>query len=71
VLRERGGRSGKLARHPELADCLYLVRCGVPYDIAYGLDEAERMAYVVTFGTLDGLRFDWKRLAWEDDPAMG
>jgi len=50
---------------------LYLVRCGVPYDIAYGLDEAERMAYVVTFGTLDGLRFDWKRLAWEDDPAMG
>ena len=38
-----GGRSGKLTRHPALVDCLYLVRCGVPYDVAFELDEAERL----------------------------
>jgi hypothetical protein len=45
-------------------DSLYLVRCGVPYDVAFGLDDAARMAYTVVFGMLDGLNFDWKRLRW-------
>jgi hypothetical protein len=44
---------------------LYLVNCGVPYDVAFGLDEAERMAHVVIFGELSGLKFDWKRFSWE------
>jgi hypothetical protein len=39
----------------------------VPYDIAFGLDDAERMAHVVTFGRLDGLLFDWKRLRWTEN----
>jgi hypothetical protein len=45
---------------------LYLVSRGVPYDIAFGLDDAERMAHVVTFGRLDGYLFDWKKLRWSE-----
>lgn len=51
-------------RHPELTDCLYLVRNGVPFDVAFSLQPDERMAYIIVFGTLDGHRFDWKTLQW-------
>lgn len=47
-------------------DCLYLVTRGVPYDVAFGLEAAERMAYVVVVGTLAGLKFDWQSLQWSD-----
>jgi hypothetical protein len=49
-----------------LLDCLYLVNFGVPYDVAFGLDEAERMAYVVACGTLGDLSFNWHKLRWDD-----
>jgi hypothetical protein len=38
----------------------------VPYDVAFELDEAERMAYVVVLGRLSGLQFDWRQLRWDD-----
>jgi len=44
---------------------LYLVGCGVPYEIAFGLDEAERIAHIVSFGTLAGMSFDWRHLRWD------
>ena len=47
-------------------DCLYLVSCGVPYEVAFGLDEAERIAHVVVFGTMAGLSFDWQSLRWNE-----
>jgi len=37
----------------------------VPYDVVFGLDDAERMAYVVVLGSLDGAKFDWRRLRWD------
>jgi len=36
----------------------------VPYNVAFELDDDERMAYVVAFGVLDGLTFDWAKLKW-------
>jgi hypothetical protein len=38
----------------------------VPYELAFGLDDAERMAHVVTLGSLDGQTFDWRRLRWAE-----
>jgi hypothetical protein len=38
----------------------------VPYDVAFGLDEAERIAYVVVLASLGGLKFDWRRLRWDE-----
>ena len=70
--RGRGGgktvRPGKLSRHPDLIDCLYLVRNGVPFDVAFSLPDDERIAFVVALGSLDGRRFDWNRMEWDEEP---
>jgi hypothetical protein len=57
-----GRHGGKLSRHPDLIDCLYLVRNGVPFDVAFSLPTDERMAFVVALGSLDGRTFDWRTL---------
>jgi hypothetical protein len=41
---------------------LYLVKNGVPFDVAFSLPVDERLAYVVVFGTLEG------RTAHSGDP---
>ncbi len=38
----------------------------MPFDVAFSLDETERLAWVVALGTLDGRAFDWRALAWVD-----
>jgi hypothetical protein len=48
-----------------LIDCLYLVKHGVPFDVAFSLDEDERLAFVVILGTLEGGIFDWQNLQWK------
>lgn len=43
-----------------------LLKNGVPYDVAMSMPEWMVLAHVVTFGTLDGGKFDWQRMRWED-----
>jgi hypothetical protein len=38
----------------------------VPYDIAMRMSEARRIAFSVTFGELDGGKWSWDSLAWEE-----
>jgi hypothetical protein len=38
----------------------------VPFDVVFGLDEAERIAYLVIFASFDGLIFDWKIMGWNN-----
>lgn len=45
-------------------DCLYLVRNGVPFDVAFSLSLDDRLAWIVAMGSLDGLAFDWKNRVW-------
>jgi hypothetical protein len=40
----------------------------VPFDIAFSLDEAERLAFIVALGTLSGRQFDWSTVSWKDAP---
>jgi hypothetical protein len=56
-----------LSRHPDLVDCLYLVRNGVPFDVAFSLSVSERLAWIVALGCLDGREFDWSTMRWSDD----
>lgn len=49
-------------------DCLYLLRNGVPFDIAFSLPPEERLAWIVAFGQLDGERFDFTRMEWMRAP---
>jgi hypothetical protein len=39
----------------------------VPFEVAFGLDEATRIGFVVAYGTLDGLSFDWARMTWVEE----
>jgi hypothetical protein len=47
-----------------LIDCLYLIKNGVPFDVAFSLPADERQAFVVALGTLDGHVFDWNAGQW-------
>ena len=38
----------------------------MPFDIAFALDETERLAFVVAIGTLEGRVFDWSALSWKE-----
>jgi hypothetical protein len=49
-----------------LIDCLFLVARGVPFDVAFSLPDAERFAWVVALGTLEGRSFDWTTRSWSE-----
>jgi hypothetical protein len=40
----------------------------VPFDIAFALDETERLAFIVALGTLAGREFDWAAMQWKEPP---
>jgi hypothetical protein len=39
----------------------------VPYKVAFGLNDGERLAYIVAFGTLSGRLFDWQNMWWKSE----
>jgi hypothetical protein len=45
-------------------DCLYLLRNGVPFDVAFSLPPEDRLAWIVALGRLDGGEFDFARMEW-------
>lgn len=53
-----------LTQSADLVDSLYLVRNGVPFDVAFSLEEAERRAWIVVIGELEGLVWDWGTMQW-------
>jgi hypothetical protein len=43
---------------------MFLVKNGVPYDVAFSLGPAEKLAHMVALGE-DGLNvFDWASMSW-------
>jgi hypothetical protein len=44
---------------------LYLVKNGVPFDVAFSLVEDERAAWVVIMGRFNGLIYDWTDRCWK------
>jgi hypothetical protein len=43
---------------------LFLVKHGVPLDVAFSLDPAERLAWVIVMGEFEGLRWDYEARGW-------
>lgn len=54
-----------LSRDADLIDCLFLVKNGIPFDVAFSLDSTERLAWVVIFGQLNGLSYNWETGDWD------
>ncbi len=48
----------------DLVDSLWLVRNGVPFDVAFSLDQGERTAWIVVLGELNGKQWDWGAMRW-------
>lgn len=42
----------------------FLLRSGVPYDVAMSYDDDERLAAVVVQGQFDGNKFSWEESRW-------
>ena len=49
----------------DLRDCLFLVKNGVPFDVAFSLSAFDRRAWIVTIGELDGLVWDYSVGGWK------
>jgi hypothetical protein len=35
---------------------------GVPFDVAFGLDDVTRAAFTISFSEMDGATFDWQAM---------
>ena len=47
-----------------MVDGLFLVRNGVPFDVAFSLAADERTAWIVVMGEMDGRVRDWGAMRW-------
>ena len=46
---------------------MFLVKNGIPFDVAFSLGPAEKVAYCVVMGELNGSSFDWETMSWRKD----
>jgi len=44
------------------------VKNGVPFDVAFSLSEIDRQAYIIILGELDGQKFNWASMKFEEAP---
>jgi len=44
------------------------VRSGVPFDVAFGIDEVTRTAWVIVMSEFEsGKKFNWRQMAFDED----
>lgn len=53
-------------RNGDLRECLYLVKNGVPFDVAFSLDRIDRAAWAIHFAEMDGAEFDTNTMRLKD-----
>lgn len=46
----------------EFKSRLYLVKNGIPFDVAFSLDHINLSAFCIAFGELDGNKFDFRTM---------
>ncbi|MBW4024945.1 MAG: hypothetical protein HIU92_17750 [Proteobacteria bacterium] len=60
-----------MSRHPDLIECLYLVKNGVPFETAFALPLVWRRAFAVAIGEMAGAKYDWQTFGWEPVATAG
>ena len=48
-------------------ECLWLVKNGIPFDVAFGVDDITRTAWSIAFSEMEGHHFDWSRMEFQKD----
>ena len=50
-----------------MRECLWLVSQGVPFDVAFELDPMKRAAYSIIFSEIQGARFNFATMQFDED----
>ena len=45
-----------------IREAIFLVRGGVPFDVAFGLDDVTRAGYCIILSELEGRKFDFNTM---------
>ena len=43
-----------------------MVKNGVPWDVAFGVEETLRLAMCITFSIMEGHKFNWNTMRYEE-----
>ena len=49
-----------------MRECLWLIKNGIPYDVAFGLSDERRTAWAIVFSEFEGGKFDWLNWQWKE-----
>lgn len=49
-----------------MRECLWLVKNGVPFDVAFELDEIQRTGWCIIFSEMEGAKFNFHTMQYED-----
>ncbi len=49
-----------------MRECLWLVKNGVPFDVAFGLDDVMRAGWCIIFSEMEGNKFNFTTMQFEE-----
>jgi len=49
-----------------MRECLWLVKNGIPFDVAFSLDDVMRTAWSIMFSEMKGATFNWHTMQFEE-----
>ena len=49
-----------------MKECLWLIRNGIPFDVAFGVDDVTRAAWCIVFSEMEGRTFDWSAMRFKE-----
>lgn len=49
-----------------MREALALVKSGVPFDVAFALDDDTRCGWLIALGEIEGGKFDWSSMRWKE-----
>jgi hypothetical protein len=44
-----------------------LIKNGIPFDVAFSLDDVTRAAWSIVFSEMEGAKFDWHAMKFKED----
>ena len=50
-----------------MRECLWLVKNGVPFDVAFQLDDVTRAGFSIIFSEMEGAKFDFNMMQFKED----
>ncbi len=56
----------RVATSEPVRECLFLLRHGVDFDLAFGLDDITRAAWCIICSEQEGGKFNWRTMQFED-----